>query len=191
MLTEQDLAYIIDDSYVTVDYFYIPIFYTSDPVSKDFFPTCKWFTLRYDKTDTPETLIHYASKVPAKTTLLDSIQRDLLSDFNYPKSASFRIAADDDFLAYKTKEDTIKLYDTAFTKDGVELSRLLVLVEVDMFDTSMIHPIGSSPFWNLEGVDDMNLAYLYYLGLLGVDITGKITTNTYDVHNQARISAQF
>ena len=181
ILTEQDLNRIADDIYVgRTDYFYIPIFYStfssSDNAERNFvvqqFPEFArevndvlWFTLRYSNEDSPEALTKYASKVPADSTLQETLRNDLTRDFNYPESAPIFIGDGGSYWMHN--DDTfIRPYDTVATEDRQELSRILVMVGVDMFDVSNIAPAGTHPFWKYEGDDYINLASIYYMGLL-------------------------
>jgi|GEM_PF-2790672 len=206
LLTEQDLKRIADDMHVgRTDYFYIPLFYstftfydqregnfvaTQFPELVDKLNHILWFTLRYSTKDSPETLIEYASKVPADSTLLETLRHDLTKDFNYPESAAIGIG---DGKSYWTYEDDafIQPYDTATTKDGQELSRLLVMVEVDMFDVAAIESAGAHPFWKYEGDDYINLASIYYMGLVKEHMLHTVDPDNPGSQNALNIAAQF
>ena len=203
LLTEQDMKRIVDGSYVGTDYFYIPLFYSlvdtefgtiqyPEYTNKKVSDTL-WFTLRYFEQDDPDSLIAYASKVNAGFALEDAIRYDLTLDFNYPEEAPLYICVNDTYLIFDTS-DAIQPYDTAMTKDGEELSRLIVMVQVDKFETDNITPIGMKPFWQFEGDDFMNLAYIYYLGLSQGYMIIPNDTNTMSglvSKNALKIAAKF
>ena len=130
------------------DYFYIPVIYYED-YDPDHFTY--WHSLRFSLKEPPESILAYASNVPAGKTLWQAVRDDLENDFNYPHEKSFVI-------------EQAKPFDVAKTKDGKVLTRVLVWVSVyEKFDASDIRPLGTSPFWFEEGEHEFNLvAYKYF-----------------------------
>ncbi len=130
-------------------YFYLPVIYYSErsPNYEEL-----WYSLRFNQEDAPSSILVYASKVPAGQTLWQAVRHDLENDFNYPHEKSFVI-------------EEAKPFDTAHTKDGIELTRLLVWVGVHKkFDTAKLNPVGTHPFWFDEGEYPFNIIASKYFG---------------------------
>jgi hypothetical protein len=136
-LSDNDIQTIKLGEALDKDYFYIPMI--TARVSKDY--EDKIYSLRFSEIKPPQSLIQYASKVDSGKTLWEAVRYDLYKDFNYPKDKSFLI-------------EYVWDYDTAKNKQGQELSRVLILVEVfHKFDTKLIKPVGFSPHWEFEDYD--------------------------------------
>lgn len=136
-LTNEDIQLIKQGESLNTDYFYIPIITARE--TEDY--EDKIYSLRFSDTNPPASLVQYASKVPGGKTLWESVRYDLENDFNYPEKESFLI-------------ENIWDYDRAKNKQGQELSRVLILVEVfHKFDTESIKPVGFSPHWEFEDFD--------------------------------------
>ena len=147
VLTEDEAKRVEWGEALSRDYFYMPVIYYSEesPDDEEY-----WYSLRFNKKEPPDCLLAYASKVPAGQTLWQAVRHDLESDFKYPHEKSFII-------------DKVKPFDTAYTKDGRELTRFLVWVGVYyQFDTSHITPVGRQPFWFEEGESVFNLVGRYF-----------------------------
>jgi len=90
----------------------------------------------------PDSLVAYASKVSAGTTLWQAVRADLEKDFDFPYEQSF-------FIEHMYK------YDTTPNKEGALLTRLLVDVTVHCkFDISHAKPIGKHIVWNDDGLEE-------------------------------------
>ncbi len=133
-LTEKDIQTIKLGEALDKDYFYIPIITARESREHEE----KIYSLRFSKINPPQSLIQYASKVPSGKTLWEAVRNDLRKDFRYPEAESFLV-------------EEIWDYDTAKNKQGRELSRILILVEVfHKFDAKSIKPLGFSPYWEFE-----------------------------------------
>ena len=135
LLTADELQKVKWGEALSKDYFYIPAIYCSERGEYGDI----WFSLRYNDESPPQSLVSYASKVPAGMTLWQAVRRDLEKDFKFPHEKSFDI-------------EEIEDYNTAKTKDGNTLSRVLVWIDVREklnFETSA--PLGLHPKWHDEG----------------------------------------
>lgn len=146
LLTSDELQKVKWGEALDKDYFYIPVIYCSEPSEYE----DTWFSLRYNDELPPKSLVSYASKVPAGMTLWQAVRRDLERDFKFSHEKSFDIEEIDD-------------YDTAKTKDGSTLSRVLVWVDVrEKLDFETSAPLGLHPKWHNEGEDVFNPIYGYF-----------------------------
>lgn len=142
LLTSEEAKKIELGEVLKKDYFYIPVIYYEEQ-SPDYFTY--WHSLRFNDQAPPASILAYASKVPAGKTLWQAVRHDLENDFHYPHEKSFVI-------------EQAKPFDTAKTKDGKELTRVLVWVSVyEKFSTSGITPLGLRPLWFEEGEHEYNL----------------------------------
>ncbi len=86
----------------------------------------------------------YVSKVSTKMTLWQAVRRDLEKDFAFPHEKSFAI-------------EEIKEWDTAKTRGGNTLSRILVWVDVrEKLNFEASTPSGLHLKWHDEGEDVFN-----------------------------------
>lgn len=135
LLTDKEIRTIGSGSSVDKDYFYIPLIYYSDD-SLDFIDIAgPW--LPSDESP-PASLIAYRSKVAAGTTLRKAIAHDLEHDFWY---------------AGKFDIERVRRFDTAETKDGRTLTRVLVWVNVEsMFEVHNREVLGMQPEWREDNI---------------------------------------
>jgi hypothetical protein len=146
-LTPDELQKVEWGKALNEDYFYIPVIYYSEPNE---YNEGIWYSLRYSDESPPKSLVNYASKVPAGMTLWQAVRRDFEKYFKFPHEKSFTI-------------EEAKAYDTAKTKDGSVLTRVLVWVDVREklnFETST--PLGLHPKWHDEGEDIFNPIYRHF-----------------------------
>lgn len=117
------------------DYFFIPVIYYRAHESSDIDES--WYSLRYATKAYKDSLISYASKVEPDLTLWEAMRRDFKQDFRY--SDGFMI-------------ENIQAYDTAPTKTGIALSRLLILVSAyNKFYLRGLESVGLHVSWRYEG----------------------------------------
>jgi len=142
LLAANEIQKVKNGEVLQKDYFYLPVIYYSEQ-NEDHEED--WYSLRFNEKTPPDSLLYYASKVTAGQTLWQAVRKDLESDFKYPHEKSFVI-------------EEIEPLDSAKTKDGRMLTRLLVWVGVtEKFDTTHIHPVHTKPFWVHEGEHIFNL----------------------------------
>ncbi len=140
LLTPEELQRVEWGEALDKDYFYIPIItYSEESINTD----SMWYSLRFnsfERTPKPESLLLYASKVPAGQTLWQAVRNDLEKDFKY-RGKNFVI-------------ESAKPYDIAKNKSGQELSRVIVDLRVDeMFSTRDVFPLGMQLAWYFDGED--------------------------------------
>ena len=152
LLTPEELVKVEQGQVLEKDYFYIPVIYYSEP-SPNYEEI--WYSLRFNDSEPPASLMAYASKVHSGQTLRQAVRSDLEKDFDYSHDKSFVI-------------ESAKAYDTARNKHGDELTRVLVWVGVyEKFDTSNVHPIGMQLTWYEEGEHVINPVGQYLQGAIG------------------------
>lgn len=141
LLTPEELQKVEWGEALDRDYFYIPVITYSEPsILRD----TMWYSLRFNilkRDPEPDSLLLYASKVPAGQTLWQTVRSDLEKDFKYPHNERFTI-------------ESAKPWDKAKNKQGQELSRVIVDVQVDkMFSTRNLFPLDMDLVWYFEGED--------------------------------------
>lgn len=147
LLTPEESKKVEQGEVLPKDYFYIPVIYFAEE-SRHY--ETNWHSLRFTDGSKPASLMAYASKVQAGQTLWDAVRRDLKKDFKYPQDKSFMI-------------EEARPFDTAKTKDGRELTRLLAWVSVDTrFSTDDLVVLGMRPKWEFEGEHIYNLLDQYF-----------------------------
>jgi hypothetical protein len=119
------------------DYFYVPVFTTSEYSEE--IDDAESFRLEIEVSPGEYDQKGYTSKVPKGQTLWQSIKNDLQKDFNYPvndvRSGNFRITS-------------IHALDSMDNKEGQPLDRFLVYIYLyEKFDTSEVEPLGLKCRW--------------------------------------------
>ncbi|MDB5179282.1 MAG: hypothetical protein JWN01_1225 [Patescibacteria group bacterium] len=128
----------------TSKYFYLPLF-LSGPRQAQVDEEHKADILTFlDNSGEP---MNYASRVLPGQTLAEAIKNDLLTDFAYDG-------------AFQIKNH--HFHDTAPDKKGNQLPRLVVIIKVDRFPTTALHPAGLQVQWSSDAATRLS-AYRFEL----------------------------